>query len=94
MPANPRFRFPRLAAVLALAFVPLACSEDEGEGDDVMCGDAKCDDLGPVGEQLAMFNDPIAVWLRANIDKNGQIDHRSEGWNKTTHVDSRISKLL
>ena len=74
MPANPRFRLPRLAAVLALAFVPLACSEDEGEGDDVMCGDAKCDDLGPVGEQLAMFNDPIAVWLRANIDKNGNID--------------------
>ena len=28
------------------------------------------------------------------IDKNGQIDHRSEGWNKTTNVDSRISKLL
>ena len=28
------------------------------------------------------------------IDQNGQIDHRSEGWNKTTNVDSRISKLL
>ena len=28
------------------------------------------------------------------INKNGQIDHRAEGWDKTTHVDSRISKLL
>lgn len=61
-------------AAMALALVPLACGEDEGEGDDVMCGDAKCDDLGPIGEQLATFNDPIAVWLRANIDKNGEID--------------------
>ena len=28
------------------------------------------------------------------IDKNGQIDHRSEGWDKTPHLDARISKLL
>ena len=77
MSAIHRFRTRRaqpILAVLALALVPLACSEDEGEGDDVMCGDSKCDDLGPVAAQLATFNDPIAVFLRANIDKNGQID--------------------
>lgn len=28
------------------------------------------------------------------IDKNGQISHRAEGWDKTQHLDSRISKLL
>jgi len=28
------------------------------------------------------------------IDKNGQINHRAEGWDKTQHLDSRISKLL
>lgn len=28
------------------------------------------------------------------IDKNGQIDHRAEGWDKTPHLESRISKLL
>ena len=28
------------------------------------------------------------------IDKNGQIDHRAEGWDKTQVLDAKISKLL
>lgn len=28
------------------------------------------------------------------INRNGQIDHRSEGWDKTPNLDSRISRLL
>ena len=28
------------------------------------------------------------------INKDGQIDHRSEGWDKTASLDARISKLL
>ena len=28
------------------------------------------------------------------IDRNGQISHRAEGWDKTQILDSRISKLL
>lgn len=28
------------------------------------------------------------------IDQNGQIDHRSEGWDKTPNLDARLSKLL
>ena len=58
----------------ATAVGATGCSE-EGEGDaGEMCGDAKCDDLGEIGQALAKFNDPIAVWLRANIDAKGQID--------------------
>jgi hypothetical protein len=65
----------RLAILVALACAPAACNEGNGDsGDDVMCGDAKCDDLGEIGQALATFNDPIATWLRANIDSNGQID--------------------
>jgi hypothetical protein len=63
----------RLAVFVALATA--ACSEDADVEDDdaVMCGDEKCDDLGSFGQQLATFNDPIAVWLRANVDAKGQI---------------------
>ncbi len=65
----------RLAALAALACAPIACGGGESaDGDDVMCGDAKCDDLGEIGQALAMFNDPIAIWLRANIDEKGQVD--------------------
>ena len=28
------------------------------------------------------------------INKNGQIDHRAEGWDKTPNLDTRISRLL
>ena len=28
------------------------------------------------------------------IDKNGQIDHRAEGWDKTPVLDAKISRLL
>ena len=70
----PRRPFVAKLALLA-SLLPLACSEqaDEDDEDAVMCGEEKCDALGTVGEQLAMFNDPIAIWLRANIDAKGQI---------------------
>jgi hypothetical protein len=63
----------RLAVFAVLATA--GCSEDADVEDDdaVMCGDEKCDDLGSFGQQLATFNDPIAVWLRANVDAKGQI---------------------
>lgn len=67
---------PRIALlVAALGCALTGCNEDgDGDGDDVMCGEAKCDDLGEVGQALATFNDPIATWLRANIDAKGQFD--------------------
>jgi len=71
----PRRLAARLATLIALASVPFACQGGgDDDGDDVMCGDAKCDDLGEIGQALAKFNDPIAIWLRANIDDKGQID--------------------
>jgi hypothetical protein len=61
----------RLTLLLVLAALPLACGDDSDAGDDASCGEAKCDDLGDFGKELAMMNDPIAVWLRANLDKDG-----------------------
>ena len=73
----PRLRFPhaRLSCALTtlVAVAPVACEDKAAAGSDVMCGEAKCDDLGELGQALAGFNDPIAVWLRANLDKNGEI---------------------
>ncbi len=73
----PRLRFAhaRLSCALTtlVAVAPVACEDKDAAGSDVMCGEAKCDDLGELGQALAGFNDPIAVWLRANLDKNGEI---------------------
>ncbi|MBX7083207.1 MAG: hypothetical protein K1X88_28630 [Nannocystaceae bacterium] len=75
MTATPKHRLRSVTLPLALAaLVPTACHEGAEDGDDAMCGEAKCDDLGELGQALAGFNDPIATWLKANLDKNGQID--------------------
>jgi hypothetical protein len=62
------------AALGAMAGCAEAGEDDDGEGDDLACVDGKCDGLGELGQELATFNDPIAAWLRANIDTSAQID--------------------
>jgi hypothetical protein len=69
-------RHVRFALFAALASLASACVEPEEDDDEggVMCGDQKCDDLGTIGQELAKINDPIAVWLRDQVDEKGEID--------------------
>lgn len=80
MTAIPRLICRSLAPLVAAATFGLTvggCAEDgdeDGEDDDVICDDEKCDALGAFGDELVTFNDPIAVWLRANVDAKAQIN--------------------
>jgi hypothetical protein len=62
-----------LAGLVATA-LPGCAKDDDGSG-DAGCDGAKCDDAeGDVIETLREFDDPIAVWLRDNVDGQGVLD--------------------
>ncbi len=77
MSAPSRRRSPlELGLALVLACMPLGCTEegDEDGDDGAACLDGKCDANGPVAEQLAGFQDPIATFLRSKVDEDGQFE--------------------
>lgn len=68
------FKIARFACLALPLCLLAACTESEDGDVGPGCDGAKCDDLGELGEVLAKFNDPIATWLRANLDAKGQFE--------------------
>jgi hypothetical protein len=62
---------------LAALSLVLAVACTNGDGDDEggsSCVGGKCDAAGELGNELAMFDDAIAKWLRGKIDADGLVD--------------------
>ena len=78
MNAADSFRSRFAPLLFACCTAVTACAEEGDEGDDdgacLDVEDGKCDAAGSVGEQLATFQDPIAVFLKSKIDSKGRIN--------------------
>jgi hypothetical protein len=66
-------RIVNIAAGLGLALLLSACNGADGDDNGSNCVGGKCDAAGDVSD-LEGFDDPIAVWLRDNLDADGNID--------------------
>jgi hypothetical protein len=73
MKTSRRISISPVTSLLAAALLATACGgSDDGDG-STDCIGGKCDAVGDVSD-LEGFDDLIAVWLRSNIDEDGNID--------------------
>ncbi len=72
---RPYFPASAICVLSALALAPLACDggDEPMDAEGGVCGDQKCDDPA-FADALAGMNDPIAAFLKKNLDPKGHLD--------------------